>query len=215
MTAIKKHNISTHPDPERQKILDYAGEKFLREGFYKISMDSLANEIRISKKTIYKHFSSKDELVEKIAEQIMQTISGRIETVIKSELNALGKALKLFEIMGDVTLKLTDKWVQDVKLHHPDLWKKIDGFRTKRAYTALSDIIKQGQEEGCIIKKPAELMITLFVSAIRSIVNPDFLYYHKFNYKEAFVHSFEILFNGILTSKGKKEFNKIFAKVIK
>lgn len=207
MKKLQKHR-------ERDRILEYALDKFLREGFYKTSMDSVSRELRMSKKTIYKHFSTKEDLVEQIVKKFTTTISEKIESVIKTEEDSLTKALRLFEIMGSTTMKLSDKWVKDVQIHMPRLWNSIDEFRTKRANAVLGTIIKQGQMEGMIIEKPAELIIHLFVNSIRSIVNPDFLFYQKFNYKEAFYHTFEILFNGILTPKGKKQFDKIFKKVM-
>lgn len=206
---MKKESISI----EKQKILEFALNKFLANGFYKTSMDDIAREIRISKKTIYKNFRSKDELVFLMVEKFTNEISSAIDEIINAETDSLTKAFKLFSKMGEVALKMSDKWIADVKIHMPKLWEKIDEFRTKRAYAVLENIIKQGQQEGVIIDKPAEIMIHLFVNAIRSIVNPDFLYYQKFNYKEAFNHTFEILFNGILTAQGKNKFKKIFKEI--
>lgn len=213
MKKLKKTNI-TLADSERNKIIEFASNKFLADGFYKIPMDSISSEMHISKKTIYKFFSSKEELVEAVVLNFISGVSHKIEVVIETEQDSLTKAVKLFEIMTSVAMRLSDSWVKDIKIHLPELWERIDEFRTKRAYSVLSNIIHLGQEEGMIIDKPAELIIHLFVNSIRSIVNPNFLYYQKFNYKEAFQHSFEILFNGILTPKGKKQFDKIFSKVI-
>lgn len=200
---------------EKGKILEFTTNRFLKEGFYKTSMDSIASELQMSKKTIYKHFSTKEELVEAIALNFISAVKGKIDSVISMEEDSLTKALKLFETMGMVAMKLSDSWVNDIQIHLPGLWEKIDEFRTKKANAALGSIIRQGQDEGMIIEKPAELIIFLFVNSIRSIVNPNFLYYNKFNFKEAFQHVFEILFNGILTPKGKKQFDKIFSQVIK
>jgi len=205
---------STDNNAELIKILNYASEKFMREGFYKSSMDSLAAELQISKKTIYKYSSSKDELVEAIAFAFMKETGDKIISVTQIEDDSLSKAIRLFQILGVATTKLGDKWVKDIRIHMPDLWKKIDEFRTKKAYAVLSNIIQQGQAEGMIIDKPVELIIHLFVTSLRSIVNPDFLYYQKMNYKEAIQHTFEILFNGILTPAGKKIFKKSFKKVL-
>jgi AcrR family transcriptional regulator len=205
---------STENNPELSKILNYASEKFMREGFYKSSMDSLAAELQISKKTIYKYFPSKDELVEAIAFAFMKETGDKIISVTQIEDDSLSKAIRLFQILGVATTKLGDKWVKDIRIHMPELWKKIDEFRTKKAYSVLGNIILQGQTEGMIIDKPVELIIHLFVTSLRSIVNPDFLYYQKMNYKEAIQHTFEILFNGILTPAGKKIFKKSFNKVL-
>lgn len=207
--------VKTLDPAERDKIIEYCTAKFLKDGFYYVTVEQIASELRISKKTIYKYFSSKDELVEAVAFNMLNDVNDRIDKVIISENDSLTKALMLFETMASVVIRFSENWLKDLQIHSPKLWKKIDEFRTKRALTALGSIIKQGQEEGIIIDKPAELIIHIFVSTVRSVVHPDFLYHQKFNYKEAFIYSFEILFNGILTPKGKKIFDKIFSKVIK
>jgi AcrR family transcriptional regulator len=200
---------------ERNKILNYSLDKFLSEGYFKTSMDTVARELHMSKKTIYKHFASKDELIDEIVLKFTSSVSERIDAVIRTEEDSLSKAVRLFEIIGSVSMKLSDTWVKDIQIHRPELWNQIDEFRTRRANAVLGNIIRQGQKEGMIIEKPAELIIYLFVNSLRSIVNPNFLFYQKFNYKDAFHYTFQILFNGILTSKGKKKFDKIFSEVLK
>uniref|UniRef100_A0A832G6V1 TetR/AcrR family transcriptional regulator n=1 Tax=Ignavibacterium album TaxID=591197 RepID=A0A832G6V1_9BACT len=207
--------INTLNSAEKDKVIEFCSIKFLKEGFYYVTVDQIASELRMSKKTIYKYFSTKDELVEAVAINMMEDVSRKIEDIINSKNDSLTKALMLFEVMAGVVVRFSENWLKDLQIHTPKLWKIIDEFRTKRAFTALGSIIKQGQSEGIIIDKPAELIIHIFVNTIRSVVHPDFLYHQKFNYKEAFIHSFEILFNGILTPKGKKIFDKIFSKVIK
>ena len=48
-----------HSEQERERILNYSINKFHAEGFYKTSMDEIARDLQISKKTIYKYFQSK------------------------------------------------------------------------------------------------------------------------------------------------------------
>lgn len=211
---MKSKNQNNNP-VEREKIIQYCTSKFLKDGFYLVTVDQIANELRISKKTIYKFFSTKDEIVEAVAANLMTEVSSKIDNIIGSDKDSLTKIIMLFEVMAGVVVRFSEKWLKDLQIHTPTLWKQIDDFRTKRAFTVLGSIIRQGQIEGIIINKPVELIIHIFVSTIRSVVHPDFLYYQKLDYKEAFIHSFEILFNGILTSKGKIKFNKIFSKVIK
>lgn len=207
--------LKTEKSSEQEKIINYCTSKFLKDGFYLVTVDQIANELRISKKTIYKFFSTKDELVEAVAKHLMNDVSSKIDNIIGSGNDSLTKIIMLFEVMAGVVVQFSEKWLKDLQIHTPKLWQQIDEFRTKRAFTALGSIIRQGQIEGIIVEKPIELIIHIFVNTIRSVVHPDFLYYQKLDYREAFIHSFEILFNGILTPKGKSKFNKIFPKVIK
>ncbi len=207
--------LKTEKSSEQEKIINYCTSKFLKDGFYLVTVDQIANELRISKKTIYKFFSTKDELVEAVAKHLMNDVSSKIDNIIGSGNDSLTKIIMLFEVMAGVVVRFSEKWLKDLQIHTPKLWQQIDEFRTKRAFTVLGSIIRQGQIEGIIVEKPIELIIHIFVNTIRSVVHPDFLYYQKLDYREAFIHSFEILFNGILTPKGKSKFNKIFPKVIK
>ena len=51
----------------KDKIVELGEEKFFREGFYKTRMDDVAIELRMSKKTIYKYFPTKTDLVMEVA----------------------------------------------------------------------------------------------------------------------------------------------------
>jgi AcrR family transcriptional regulator len=193
---------------EDLKFFSRIEDKYLSEGFYKTSMDALAAELQISKKTIYNHFPSKEKLVEAIVDDITGKVSSAVEEIIISDLNSIEKLVKLLQLLNKFLLKFSEKWLNDLRIHMPKLWEYVDEFRTKRMYSALSVIIQQGKDEGHIIDKPSEIIITLFVSSMRSVVNPDFLYYNKFSYNEAVKLTVEILLNGILTAKGKKLISK-------
>jgi AcrR family transcriptional regulator len=193
---------------EREKILGFVEEFYLREGFYKTSMDTLAAELRISKKTIYKYFPSKEILVSEVINNLMQRIQKLITEIVNGDSDAISKAKLLHEVLGKNLARFSDKWLNDLRVHTPLLWVKVDEFRTRRLFQILSIIFDQGKEEGLITDKPNEILITLFTASLRAIVNPDFLYFNKFSYNEAVDITFDILFNGCLTKEGAKTYRR-------
>ena len=132
-------------DDDRTKILKFAQDKYLAEGFYKTSMDVLASEMRISKKTIYKYFATKDDLIEAVVQDIMKYMSSRTDEIVSKDQNAVLKVLSLLDFMSKSILKASDKWIIDIKEHKPALWNKIDKFRSKKMLVILSKIIEQGK----------------------------------------------------------------------
>ena len=198
---------------EKNKILNYAKSRFLKDGFYKISMDIIASELQISKKTIYKHFPAKEKLVEEVVFEIMKAAGVNVDKILNTNKNALLKISGLTELLGDTIVQFSENWVRDIRNHMPALWEKIDSFRTKKMNAAFSQLIEQGKKEKLFTDKPNEIILTMFIASLRAIVNPDFLYYNKFSYKEAVMITMEILFNGILTEKGKKLFYKSFPPI--
>ena len=196
-------------EDEKQKILEFAIDKFLREGFYKTTMDDIASQLRMSKKTIYKYFPSKEELVKEVAFEFINKRIEQIKTIIESKFDSVTKFFKLIEYLSTFIIKFSDRWIADIQLYTPSVWKEIDNIRAKMMYANLMKIIQQGKEEGYFVDKPAEIIVTIFVSSIRGTVNPDFIMNNKFSISTALETTFEILMNGIMTEKGKKIFAKL------
>jgi hypothetical protein len=110
-------------------------------------------------------------------------------------------------------LQVGEKWLDDVRIHTPELWNEIEDFRAKKLYKTLSSIIEQGKKEKLFAEQPVEIIISIFLSSLSGIVNQDFLFHNKFSYQEAVQKTLEILFTGILTPKGLKLFFKSLKKV--
>lgn len=193
--------------PEKNQILDYAEDKFMREGFYKTSMDSIAKELQISKKTIYKYFPSKDALVKEVVDTLLLKTRSKIFAKIDTNDDAFTKIIAISEVASNVFIKFTDKWLNDLRFHSCH-WERIDEFRTKNMYAILTKIINQGKEEKLFQDLPTEIVITIFIASIRSIGNPDFIYNNDYSFSQALKIAFRILFEGISTEKGKKLFHK-------
>jgi AcrR family transcriptional regulator len=201
-------------EEEKEKIFEYAIDKFLREGFYKTTMDDLASQLRMSKKTIYKYFPSKDELVKEVIFSFLSSRAAQIKAIVDSDENAVSKFFKLVEYLGSMIIKFSDKWIYDIQHYTPALWKEIDKFRTKMMYANLMKIIRQGINEGYFVDKPPEIVVTIFVSSVRGTVNPDFIMNNKFSVVTALDTTLEILMNGIMSDKGKKIFGRLKAEKI-
>ncbi len=200
-----------NPD-EKTKILSYAQKRYLSEGFYRIPMDELAVDLRMSKKTIYKHFPTKEKLVEEVAHYTMSMLSEKIDSIISSDDDTVIKITRLTEMFGFFISAVGEKWLMDIKVHMPAVWERIDNFRTKKIFAVFSKIFDQGKSEKIFLDLPNEVVITIFVASIRAVVNPEFIYNNKFSHKEGMQLTLEILFNGILTDKGKKLFKKSMSK---
>lgn len=210
---MSKSEQSNFSASERDKIFNYAKSLFLKEGFYKITMDKLAAGLKVSKKTIYKYFGSKEVLIETIVESIKNEVSGKLDNIRKSNDNAILKLINLNKLLSTMLIELDDRWINDLRIHFPSLWKEIDEFRTKRLNGTFSTIINEGQKGKLIKNIPAEMVVMIFLSTLRGVINNEFLLNSKFSYKDAIETSLRILFTGILTAKGQKVFQKLFKKV--
>lgn len=196
---------------EKEKIISFSKDKFLSEGFYKITMDEIANGLRMSKKTIYKYFISKDILVEAAVKLFQSIMQSKIDSIIKSDSNSIIKIKKLTNMFAEISLKVNSKMMNDLQTHRPDLWQDIEEFRTRNIEKLWKNIFDQGKKEGYIIDYPSEIMVQVIISAMQGIINPNFLINHNLSIKDAFEITFGMLINGVLTDSGKK----IYIKTLK
>ena len=194
---------------EKQKILNLALETFLSEGFYKTTMDDLAAKLRISKKTIYKNFSTKEDLLKEVTQFFLKTNHDAVVDSVKSQSNAVDQLFGITKTIGAIVTRVSDKMISDLHNYAPELWKEIDEFRTKMMIKGFTKIIKQGKKEGYIRNINTDIMITSFISSLRGVANPEFVISNKITISEALETTISIFLNGILTEKGKKNFSKL------
>jgi AcrR family transcriptional regulator len=176
-------------------------------------MDEIASGLQVSKKTIYKHFSSKEFIVNAVVEELMKSLQGKLEEIINSDADSVDKMVKLYQLIGQFLLRVSNKWINDLRIHQPLLWEKVDEFRTNRFNRSFSSIIEKGKTEKLIKGYPVDLLVMLLTSSLRGVINNEVLLKSRFSYHDAIETSLEVLFNGILTNKGQKILNKKLLKV--
>lgn len=195
-------------DKEREKILQFARQKFQNQGFYKTSMDEISSELRVSKKTVYKYFESKEQLVHDIVIDALENDQCLIDEVINSDDNVIIKFVRIINFMQIRFNEFSENWLKDLQIHTPHLWERIDNFRVDKINKGMRFLIEQGKKEKFIENYDPSLIISSMISSIRTVIRPDFLSVNKLTIVDAYIQTFDMLLNGILTEKGKTLYSK-------
>lgn len=198
---------------DQAKIIEQVEDKLFKEGFYKTTMDNVASELGMSKKTIYKFFPSKDDLVMAIAKHFMNGMKNKIVPALSSDKNAIEKLAELIGILAKASEKISPQRMDEIRKYFPNLWNEIDKFRTQMMFGNITKVIDQGKAEGLFIDYPTSIIMNVLVASVRNIVNPDFILNHNFSIIEAARYAFKIIIGGIVTDKGKKIFNQTINKM--
>jgi AcrR family transcriptional regulator len=194
---------------DKVKILKAASDIFFSRGFYKIPVDDIASLLKMSKKTIYKHFPTKENLVREVAYLFIKTHSSNIAEIINHDYNAVEKLFYIFKYLGNMLININDKWFSDIQSQAPEIWNEIEAFRSRFMTQNISRIIEQGKKEKYIVNHPSLIIINVFISSIRGIINPAFITNNKMPAFKALESTLDILMNGILTAKGKNLMKKL------
>ena len=178
-------------------------------------MDELAGELHISKKTIYKHFPSKDNLIKEICSFTTSEIVENADQIVEGKEDVVVKFVKLLNLYGGFLSMVSERWFNDISVHAPNLKKEIETRRNDKINNIMLKLLEQGKKEKLIINYPSEMILVVFTSSLKAVLNTDFLVMNRFSMHEAFKLTYEILLNGILTSKGKDKFKSERLKLSK
>ncbi|MBU1677327.1 MAG: TetR/AcrR family transcriptional regulator [Bacteroidetes bacterium] len=194
---------------EKLKITQFALEKFTSSGLKNVTMDEIARELQMSKKTIYKHFPNKEALIREAIFFLTGTVKKTIESVVAGNDSAVHKLHGISNVLRNVVLKISDRWLIDLKMRYNDVWQEVDKFRVKSIAENFSKIIEQGKSEGLIDDKPTKIIYYIIIASVQEIVNPKFLVENSYSAKDAAQITLDIIFKGILTKKGRKIYKQL------
>jgi AcrR family transcriptional regulator len=195
-------------NPEKDKIIKFAQQKFFSKGFYKTTMDEISRELQMSKKTIYKYFPSKEILVEEITDEMLSGAVCEIDNIVDGDESVVIKFVKMLHRYMNNTARFSERWYRDLQLHTPHIWTKIDKVREEKIIRGARKLLEQGKREKLVEHYPSEIIVASFIATIRSVMNPDFILANRFSMHQAFKYTFDLLLNGILTRQGKELYVK-------
>ena len=109
----------------KDKIIKKATDMFLKLGFKSVTMDDIACEMCISKKTIYKYFSNKERLIEEGTEVIHQKIHALMEEVISQNHNAIAENFQMREMFKQMFQSFDHSPAYQLKKHYPEIYDKM------------------------------------------------------------------------------------------
>jgi len=198
----------------KQQIALYAFSLYREKGFMTIPMDEIAKGMKISKKTIYKYYNSKEDLVEAAFRSFILKASTVVGDIMQKDVPSVVKLVFILKHMLTETAMISTMLFKELQTEMPLLWKDFDDFRSEMMRKTISKIYAQGREEGYIKEYPVIFIVTILVASIREILKKEFLDQSGYTINESLSLFYKFLFNTILTPKGKEEFSTMIYGVI-
>lgn len=198
---------SNNTEYMKLKILSWVESEFLNYGYRNFSMNEIANQLHISKKTIYKIFSTKEELIRAAIINQLSNPYNNVIKIFKDESDIIVKFINLSEIVEKYYSVFNDTSLAKLRHNFRNLADYIEQFRIHRIIPQIILLLRVGKERELILDIPEEIIIKVFTSALGSIAASKSDGLSVYSYHQTFRQAFDILLNGILTTKGKQILN--------
>ena len=190
-------------------ILKKTGERFLKLGFKSVTMDDIADELAISKKTIYKYFNNKQDLVEQTVTHIHEACLCAIDGVCNVGFNAIHENFEVKKVFKDLLKSNDDSPMYQLKKYYPKIYEKVMSKEFLMFQECISKNIEKGIDEGLYRKDINKSVITRLYFALFMAVHDENLFtYNKNTINKLEIDVLEYHTRAIATDKGIKELEK-------
>ena len=133
----------------RTHIISESDKLFCQYGLKSVTMDDIAKHLGMSKKTIYTHFSDKDELINIVIALKLESQKKLLEANVAHAENAVHELFFAVTNMKEVLSNLNPTLFYDLQKYHPKAWMHYKEFREKNLYTTIYQNLLRGIKEGC------------------------------------------------------------------
>ncbi|MBK6965648.1 MAG: TetR/AcrR family transcriptional regulator [Bacteroidales bacterium] len=201
-------------DDKMAQILKTTGTMFRKYGIRSISMDDIAREMGMSKKTLYQYVENKNDLVEKLLAHFVTSSTACI-TENSSDLNAIDILLEVSVKVSHEIKEMNPAIAFDLEKFYPALYRIFVQAKRDHVYRKIKENLEQGIREGIYRTDiDADLVSKLYVQKLIDLHDPEFLSSLDFTFEKVFQVMFDNHIRGIANPGGLAYYEKQINKQI-
>lgn len=194
----------------REKIIQKASDLFLSYGFKSVTMDDIANNLGISKKTIYQNFENKTKLVEATAMYVFEFISNGINCICDLNNNPIEE---IYDIKNFVMLHLKDEKSSpqyQLQKYYPRIFKSIKIKQFDIMQNCVTHNLERGINQN-LYRENIEIDIIwrIYLNSMMALKDKELFPDENFSINMLMENFIEYHLRGICTQKGLDVLNKI------
>ncbi|HSE57128.1 MAG TPA: TetR/AcrR family transcriptional regulator [Nitrospiraceae bacterium] len=201
----RKPSIAPSGPSVAQRVVAAARHQFMRHGFRHVTMDELASELGMSKKTLYACFPSKVALLEAVLLDKFRSVEADLDGITSDCSSDVLSALhRLLACMQRHTEEIQPPFVRDMRRESPELFKIVENRRRDVIQRHFGKILGEGRRAGIIRKDiPATLIMEILLGAVQAIMNPPKMAELALTPKTGYATIMKVVLEGVMTEAGR------------
>ena len=187
----------------RERILDLCNQRFRQRGIRNYSMDELASELGVSKKTIYQYFPKKKDIVQGFVERWTQADEAQLQEQVLRNHHPIDLMIEILQSIQQDLSTINPIMFQDLRRFFPEAWELMHHFRNQYVRQSVEGHIQKGIELGVFRSDlNTEIVIELQLRIIDMIINVYFDMQGKYSLQLIQYHEMMLLMYGMCSPKG-------------
>ena len=132
----------------KPRIKEVARMLFFTKGYNSVTTDELAYELGTSKRTIYEHFKSKEEILDEVVSDMRQQMDTEFESLINRDVPFGQMMNDVFALTGKVSGYFKPSLLEDIRRYAPPVFVKINAIRMDSVQKKIKQMFEKGTQEG-------------------------------------------------------------------
>jgi len=187
----------------KETIIKKAGEIFLKYGVKSVTMDDIANDLGISKKTIYKHFKNKVALVDSAVSYLHESMHNTVLCVCDKGYNAIQENFEIKKIFSELFKNSVNPPMYQLQKYYPETYTKIIKDEFSIFKECITGNLEKGIQEGLYRKDiNIELATKFYFSLMMSVHDSKLHTYNKNTMNKLELCALEYHTRALATAKG-------------
>jgi AcrR family transcriptional regulator len=203
VTSAKARARSTRVATSQARIVAGARRHFFAHGFRGVTMDELARELGMSKKTLYVSFPGKRDLLREVIANKVEEIDSDFEQITSDrDADFSARLARLLQCFQKHAGEIQPAFVRDVRREAPEVFEMIEKLRRDLLQRHFGRLFEQGRKAGLVRRDiPAHMIIEVLLGAVTSVVNPEKVETLGTTPKTALLTVISVVLEGVLTRK--------------
>lgn len=161
---------------ELRAILERVKTLFAKYGIKSMTMDDVARELGMSKKTLYQHIKTKDDLVWKVIGLMDEEYEKIFKEIKSKEPDAIQSLIWVNRLVYRMIKEYNPSFEYDLKKYHPEIFHYVRKQSLEKMYNTVVENIRQGKSEGLYRDNVDEILIAkLYASRVNSLMESDLI----------------------------------------
>ncbi|MEO0311478.1 MAG: hypothetical protein RIQ89_1135 [Bacteroidota bacterium] len=193
----------------RERIIHKAKELFFRHGIRMVTMDQIATDLGMSKKTVYEMFKDKEAIIIQLMEFELKRQEDEMNAIRKSSINAVEEIMKTMQFFTIAYSKVTPIFFFELQKYHAAIWQHFLKFKDQCVCTMIEENLRIGIKQELYRKDlKVKILARMRMQQIDMAYDTRIFPIESFNPFDVQICMLEHFLYGICTLKGHKLINK-------
>lgn len=183
----------------KEFVVGEARRLFYQFGFRRITMDEIARNLRMNKKTLYALFPAKNDLVRAVVDSIMEPNLGKISSLMREEKSVAGLLSGSIAVFHGLSQAISEPMISDMRTM-PEIWSYVEKRRLK-VLMGLREVLERGKRSGEV--RPdlnIDLFLRIYFLIVNAVGNPTVIMELNITPSELAEQIYGILIHGIINA---------------